>query len=162
MFFVLFKAIYFLIYQWNPTFYFSQFLNTRKTFFFTRISGYLNHLNPFIVLLSSNTFLCTDGILCVFSLILKYQEKCLFRMKTTYIDEVQLRSHYVFLIVIFSSNTFLSTNGIPCVFCSKYLNGNMFLSFIPNSFKRFKLTKLQKPLLLCCSDKYFLVSVEFL
>jgi hypothetical protein len=69
-----------LIYQWNPICFCLSIFKYEKNVFFTKISGYLNHLNQFIVLFSSNTFLSTDGILCVFSLILKYQEKCLFRL----------------------------------------------------------------------------------
>ena len=57
------------------------FTNTRKYFFFSKINAYLNILNQIhISLSSSNKFSSTVGILCGFSLIFKYQEKCLFRL----------------------------------------------------------------------------------
>ena len=61
--------------------YFLLIYKYKKNIFFSKINAYLNILNQiYISLYSSNKFSSTDGILCVFSLIFKYQEECLFRL----------------------------------------------------------------------------------
>ena len=53
----------------------------REKHCFSKTNAYINILNQSnIDIISSNTFSSTDRILCVFSLIFKYQEKCLFHL----------------------------------------------------------------------------------
>jgi len=83
-----------------------QFTNTRKTFFFENkcLFKYFKSIIYF------PTFSSTDRSLCVFSLIFKYQEKCLFHlniipMKTTEIDHFKYQEKCLFHLNIFPMKT---------------------------------------------------------
>jgi len=77
-FFVLFEAMTF--WSTNGILYlFSVDLQIQEKHFFPKINAYLNILNQiYISLYSSNTFSFTDGILCVFSLILNTRKNVSF------------------------------------------------------------------------------------
>jgi len=59
--------------------YFLLIYKYKKNIFFSKINAYLNILNQiYIYLYSSNKFSSTDGILCVFSLILNTRKNVYF------------------------------------------------------------------------------------